>query len=416
METKNAYDQKVSAEAMPINKDHAIRYFTRGWENDLTPDQWNEVFPRIVAILQEECRLENWLVGEDQLLKTTDVALAALGHEVDMTSKDWNHKHNWSDIDLEGEDLKHVCALEWAVFVIARSDVVERRIKKIVGAGLTCLISKSWSRSSSKHGLGISTLQFPEVAGNQMLKECLKAYRVLDDFCCWDFNGFTWEEDGAWKMAYGRNLLACLYMIDMQVGLWIEKAEEHLETLGLKVEGILLGEDDILSRSDFNEPMASGDDEQVMVGNFISAMRSTFPLAINNDDGVPCDVGFATAGGMRLAQLAPKMFLVAQLAKGGCQWQLIGTEYHAVWLTFGTTFVAPLSMDVGLHVLKAFEKCDPTVFPSRLSKSDKKWIRRFQEYKPEVIRRHGDIQPIDDDEGEVHSKRKADGSPDENRA
>ena len=74
------------------------------------------------------------------------------------------------------------------------------------------------------------------------------------------------------------------------------------------MEGILLGEADILSRSSFDKPMASGHDDETMLGNFISAIRNQFPLVINSDDGQYADIGFGTAGGKVLAKLAPVMF------------------------------------------------------------------------------------------------------------
>ena len=399
METKNPYDQKASTEAMPVDKDHAIRFLERTWEHDLTQDQWNEVRPRIVAILQEECQLENWLVGENQVLKTTDVALEALDHQFDMTGKTVNDKMYPK---LSEKEREHIHALEWAVqtFVDHHVGVLESRIKKIVGAALTCLISKSkWSRSSN-YRLGISALQFPAETGDKILTECLKAYRVLDEVCRWDIEGFRMGSYNLFKMAEGRNLLACFCMIDMQVAPWIKKAEEHLQTLGLGVEGILLGENDILSRSDFQKPMAPGYSDEVMWGNFLSVIRSKFPRAINNDDMEPADVGFCTVGGKLLAKLAPRMFLSAQLAKGGCQWQLIGTECQAVWFTFGTAFIAPLLMDVGLHVLKAFEKCDPAVFPSKLTNEDKLEMVRWRIKKRKTIWDSCNILPIDEDEKE----------------
>ena len=70
METKNAYDQKASVEAMAINKDHPIRFIDQNWKHELTQDQWDEVRPRIVAMLNK-CQLETSLVGPNQSLKTT---------------------------------------------------------------------------------------------------------------------------------------------------------------------------------------------------------------------------------------------------------------------------------------------------------------------------------------------------------
>ena len=214
------------------------------------------------------------------------------------------------------------------------------------------------------------------------------------------------NNDNLYKMAEGRNLLASFAMINMQVDAWIKKAEEHLKDLGLKdVEGILLGEADILSRSSFNKPMASGDDDETMLQNFITAIRNQFPLVINNQYVEYADIGFATAGGKVLAKLAPVMFRSAQLAKKGCQWQLVGTEHCAVWLTVGGTFVAPLPMDVGLHVLKAFNKCDPAVFSSGISDEEKREMIRCMKARREELREGHLIKPIDEDEEDL--KRKA---------
>ena len=79
---------------------------------------------------------------------------------------------------------------------------------------------------------------------------------------------------------------------------------------------------------------------------------------------------------------------------------MIGTEYQAVWFTFGTAFVTPLLMDVGLHVLKAFEKCDPAMFPSKLSDEHKLEMVRWMTKKRKTIWDGCNILPIDEDEKE----------------
>ena len=389
METKNAYDQKASVEAMAINKDHPIRFIDQNWKHESTQDQWDDVRPRIVAMLNK-CQLESCLVGPNQLLKTTDMAFEALNHQVEMTGKD---RMNPNPLEL---DRKHICALEWGIRILVNNNVLESRIKKIVGAGLTCLIRRSKWSCSSKEGVGIIMIEFPEAEGDKILTQCLKAYRVLDYVCRWDISAFEMEDDCLDKLARARNWLACFCMIDMQVGPWIEKAKKHLKALGLKgVEGILLGEEDILSRSDFETPMASTGEW----GNFICEIRNEFPLAVNkDDDSDPCDVGFCTAGGNLLANLAPMMFRTAQLAKRGCEWQLIGSECQAVWLTVATTFEAPLPMDVGLHILKAFEKCDATVFPCALSDNEKKKMAPWMTKKRKIINDPHYIPSIDNDE------------------
>ena len=401
IETMNAYDQKASTEAMPIDKEHPIRFLSRHWKQNLTQEQWNKVLPSIVAML-EECTLYEYNVGPDELLKTTDMAIESLDHQADMSREDRMNPN------LPDKDKKHILALEWAIYNLVQNNVLEYRIKKIVGAALTCLIGRSnWSRVSEE-GIGFSLINFPKDEGNKILTQSLKAYRVLDDLHRWDINGFMEWDDDLYKMAEGRNYLACFSMIDMQVGPWIKRAESHLQDLGLGgVEGILLGEADILSRSSFDKPMTSTDEDEVMLGGFIGAIRRKFPLAINNDDDEYRDVGFCSASGKVLAKLAPLMFLYSQFDKKGCQWQLIGSEYHAVGLTVGTAFVAPLSMARGLDVLKAFDKCPQDVFPSQLSDEQHIEMARWTTSKRRKIRDDYYLPSIDDDEEDAELKRKA---------
>ena len=404
METKNAYDQKASVEAMAINKDHPIRFIDQNWKHELTQDQWDDVRPRVVAMLNK-CQLESCLVGPNQLLKTTDMAFEALNHQVEMTGKD---RMNPNPPEL---DRKHICALEWAIRILVNNNVLESRIKKIVGAGLTCLIRRSKWSCSSNEGLGISIIEFPEAEGNKILTQCLKAYRVLDYVCRWDMDPFEMEDDCLDKMARARNWLACFCMIDMQVGPWIEKAKKHLKALGLKrVEGFLLGEEDILSRTSFTkrEALSSFKKQEASMGewaNYIRAIRNKFPKGLCNGNLIGGDVGFCTAGGKVLAKLAPIVFRSAQLTKKGCQWQLIQSKYRAVCLTVATALLAPLPMDMGLHVLKAFEKCDPTVFPSRMSDSEQEDMAHYQAMKRELITDHYLIAPIDEDEENCTTKK-----------
>ena len=402
METKNAYDQKASMEAMDIDKNHPIRFIVRCWKDDLTQGQWDEVRPRIVAMLQECPELYHHHVGEYELLETPEMAIEALEHEPEVTGK------GKSDPNLPESDRKHISALEWAVWNLVHNDVLESRIKKIVGAGLTCLIGKAEWLRDSEEGVGISVIKFPEAEGKKILTECLKAYRVWDDICLWDIEGFAMGDDNLYKMAQGRNLLACFAMIDMQVKAWVEKAEKLLEDLSLAgVEGILLGEADTLSRSDFKTPWESTSDDKAMLGNFIRAIRNRFPLAINNDDMIYADVGFSTVGGKLLAELGPIVFRLAQLTKKGCQWQLIGPEYQAVWLTVGTELVAPLPMERGLEILKAFNRCEPSVFPSKMSNDEKTQMIKWMTTKRRKISDSYFIDSIDEDEEVVNLKRKA---------
>ena len=171
IETMNAYDQKASTEAMPIDKEHPIRFLTRHWKQNLTQEQWNKVLPSIVAML-EECTLYEHNVGPDEQLKTTDMAIESLDHQADMSREDRMNPN------LPDKDKKHILALEWAIYNLVHNNVLEYRIKKIVGAALTCLISRSnWSRVSEE-GIVFSLIKFPKDEGNKILTQSLKAYRV----------------------------------------------------------------------------------------------------------------------------------------------------------------------------------------------------------------------------------------------
>ena len=230
----------------------------------------------------------------------------------------------------------------------------------------------------------------------------MKAYRELDENCLWDINGFEDNDCNLGKMIDGRNLLACCAMIDMQVGPWLEKANRHLKDIGLKNVGLPLGETDLLSRSALlNMDRQEASSDHALVCNYIRAIVRKLPLAVNNEDRIPEDVGFATAGGKTLAKLAPMMFASAQLAKmSGCPWRLIGNEYCLVWLTVGTEVVAPFPVDVGLKLMQVFGDCEDSPLVTKKQKNEmvrynKK--RRLSYYDQE------DIPSIDDDEEGVDS-------------
>ena len=333
-------------EALPINKDHPIRFITSNWGTsggDLTQEQWTEVRRRVVAMLQE-CELQMiGAVGPGEYLETCDEAIEALDHHVKISDRDR------LDMNLPIAEKKHIFALQWAFRTLTKAGVIELRIKKIIGAGLTCLNEGKVLLGDSKERVGIAVTKIPKRGGNEILTECMKAYRVLDEVCHWSIHGFEEDETCLWKMINGRNYLACYAMIDMQVDAWVEKANRHLNDNGLAgVRGLLLNEEDILSRSTLLN-MEPTDDVSI----YIKALTSKIPRAVNNDGMIPSDVGFATAGGKFLTMLAPMMFVKAQMGKSECAWRLMGDAYQIAWLTVGSELAAPLATDVGWMVIQS---------------------------------------------------------------
>ena len=419
----NPYEKCMTKEAMPIDSDHPIRFITRCWPTDayLTQEQWNEICPRIVKMLQQHCDMrtnhQNYgFFGPSEVYSFVNVqdAIKALDHQVDIDGKDWLNPN------LPGPIKKHIYALEWAFQNLMMNDeVLESRIKKIIGAALTCLIlpAETIGQLSPKDNsilpaqtigqlspkdhqdvsLGLAAIKFPKQEGNKILTECMKAYRVLDEVACWDINGFLDNGCHLWKMIEGRNYLACCAMIDMQVYLWLEKAKKHLSDIGLgDVEEVLIGEADILSRS-----VLLNGEGQGLVSQYMNAIISKLPLAVNNDDMEASGVGFATAGGKVLAKLAPMMFASAQSVKSGCAWQLIGDKYQSVWTTAGdNVLVTPVSLDKALIMFKTLGICHPSSGPFMLSKRQRREMVQYKKKRRMVIGDSGDIRSIDEEDEE----------------
>ena len=166
------------------------------------------------------------------------------------------------------------------------------------------------------------------------------------------------------KLVETRNYLACCAMIDMQVDPWVERAQQHLDRLGLGgVEGLLMGEADLLPMSAILDPRGppvarDGGFAQlscsVHASREISAIRRAIPGAL----GLGLDTGFAAASDRDIGSLAAMVFASAQLAKTkGCPWQVAGGWHRTVWLTVGTSLVRSFPLDEGLNLLKACGKC-----------------------------------------------------------
>ena len=214
--------------------------------------------------------------------------------------------------------------------------------------------------------LGIALVTLPEEQGNNTLAQCMKAYRVLDEFELRDIRGLT--EDAHVGMVWNaRHALACVVAIDMQVDPWLDQARRHLGQLGLRADGLLLGVDDFLPRREMTSQYMSPDGPTIR--DTLHTHTSQLPLVFNDfdPDGEEEefeDIGFASVGGGLLTHLAPMMFLSAQQEKvKGVPWQVVGDQYVSVWLTAGEDLLRPLPLEAALLVLKAYRRCPENANP-----------------------------------------------------
>ena len=417
--TLNPYHLKARPdEALDLNEDHLIRWIERCWERhgrDLTQDQWDAARPTIVRMLRD-CP-EYWDLDEDYL-SDPEAAIQALDCPVDPTGR------NPYCRNLSRNETNHLFALRWTIRSFLRCNVLEPRIRRIVGAGLTLLIEPSVALGSPASTLGATVpvaegmlpmgsspvgatlIQFPSQEAQYILSQCMKSYRLIDGLHYWDADFFLYRGDSLYRIAEARNLLACFAMIDMQVTPWESKALEHLRTLGLHVDDMRLREHDTLSRADLRTPLTGleGFDPNSHTDRCELHLRSittTLPRAINNDDRTPAYVGFATVGGHELTRLAPHMFRVAQARKRGCPWQLVNGHYVSVWMTVQTSengAFYPLSLTNALRTLQAARWCTPTTNPYHLSPNAMgyAWLRR--NHQPPVFWDSADIPRINEDE------------------
>ncbi len=330
------------------------------------------------------------------MLHTCEEAKEALNHTLKTADRDRFNPN------LTPNEKKHIEALEWAFrSLVVNHNVLEPRIKKIIGAALTCLVAQPEQVLTLHETLHVSTITFPKEEGNKVLAQCMKAYRALDEVELWDIHGFEQDDDGLYHIEEGRNYLACCAMIDMQVGPWLKKAKNHLADIELiKKEGLLLDETDILSRATLlgkGELPPSTNPTASAVNEYIMTITSKLPFAINNDDYIAKNVGFAAAGGKLLAKLAPMMFASAQMGNRNT-WQMISGKYRSVWLTIGTTLLCPFPMDAGLVLLEAGRVCEP--IPFMLSDQHESEMVQYKRKTREVISSASDLPPIDETDEE----------------
>lgn len=329
----------------------------------------------------------------------TDEQVQALGYQCVMDDTD----SEWEEC-LKKEERVHLEALESAFRTLMEEEVLELRIRKVIGAALTCGIEAPKIFGEGV-GLNLALISFPRVEGNKILTECLKAYREFDGQIYWDINAFEAHESVFSSIEEGWNLLACCAMIDEQAEQWVKKAKKHLDKLELgQVKGLLLNENDILSRAAL---MKGTEFPEGDVPDYVKATTSTFHWAVNNDDMEPMNVGFATVGGKALADLAPMMFATAQKIKKG-HWHLTGNEHNSVWFALGETILAcnlfmrndardhlkALDQRVPDFELMEYHHMQKVTEYRRLKLAGKRKRRMYYHW-------HGDIPPADE-EGEVY--------------
>ena len=190
----NPYEQRATMAPMPINKDHPIRFFTRNWQHKhLTQTQWEDVSPVIERMLTKCEWKPNNAVGPNETIPTCAEAVMALHCHIDMANRDFLNPN------LPIREQKHLAALEWALRTLVTSEVLESRIKTIIGAALTCLIRPKVSLGQTDEDVGLAVIKFPKREAHRILKECMKAFRVLDEVSCWGINGFEDGEDDLGK-------------------------------------------------------------------------------------------------------------------------------------------------------------------------------------------------------------------------
>ena len=369
-EQQNFFQQKASTtEALALDNDHPIRNLSRTGGpagGELTAAQWVQVVNRIETILQT-CPVQGVaLAGPTWQLGTKGEVLAALRTVVNSGPRD-----SWEE-ELTNTEMAHLAALRWAIATLMQHNMVEPRIQKIVGAGLTTLIQRRVMVGNA--AIGIATVAFPVVEANQILTQCMKAYQVLDAFELEDITELGVYEDLSTILG-ARNVLAGIAMIDMQVDPWVTRADDHLGDVGVATREMHLTERDTMARREMTAPFET--QGRVTVRDVLHAYTNNLPhLASDHPyiaDGASdfTGVGFAGIGDMRLAHLAPLMFLSAQLEKvRGVPWQVIGDKYMSVWLTAGPTLMRPLPLGAGLQVLKAGNLCAADEDPFRPSAWD----------------------------------------------
>ena len=359
----NPYEQRgVPDKLLELDENHPIVYITGNWHgNNLTQAQWNEVYPTIVGMLGG-CELrEGHGVGPGDRNTSCAEAVTALNHDFDATGLT---AIELQDMNQPMDTVKHIEAMEWALNTLLRQKAVESRIRKIVGAVMTTAIVSKVQLSERLDTVGLAMMELPYSEVFNLVRRCLEAYRVLDLATKFGLQALGEEDHNPGKLVETRNYLACCAMIDMQVGPWVKRAQQHLDRLGLGgVEGLLMGEADLLPMSailDPRGPPVAGDcgfaqlSCSVHASREISAIRRAIPGAL----GFVLDTGFAAASDRDIGSLAALVFASAQLAKTkGCPWQVAGGWYRTVWLTVGASLIRAFPLDEGLNLLKACGKC-----------------------------------------------------------
>ena len=398
----NPYERMADATTpLPLDDNHPIRWITTEWASeggDLTQTQWTGVWPVVEALLRAGSQyvLNPW-VSPASLLDTTGTALAFLRHPVDLA------EHDSGTDDLPLTETQHLHSLRWAINNLLHFGVVERMIRRIIGASLTCLIEPREELSLAPVGtpdhtpIGAWVLKFPQQEAHRILTLCMKAYRLLDTLQHLEVGPLLRHPASLPSLIQSRNLLACFAMISMQVDPWETRAHAHLRTLGLASTEAQLKHTDIVTRAAMQAPLSEPRvlHEPSAHEWFVKAFAATVPLLVARENTPPKNVGFATVGGYHLARIAPYAFTAAQKAKPGCHWQSIGQYYVSVWMTTSAALRHPLAWDDALNLLKAAGWCPNDTAPYRIYLEDIILVNWRSQHRL-VIRSRALIPGIDD--------------------
>ena len=132
--------------------------------------------------------------------------------------------------------------------------------------------------------------------------------------------------------------------------------------------------------------------------NYIRVINEKRPRALNNDEGYPNDVGFATTGGRELGQIAQVMFKAAQYIKEDkfCKWILVEEHYCTVWITVDTEIHHPVFHDQARHLLHMHNRFPANARPFLLNPRQITEMHNKYRYQPPPYLETHLIPPLDE--------------------
>ena len=234
---------------LDLDQGHPFNWLSHGWEGGatITQAQWDTALPAALELLwgaptfppYEGNPFPDWVSG-----------LEALGHTLSPTD------NRQADSALTPDESNHLRGLRWAIRAIRRNNLLEPRIRRIIGSGLTCLIEPrevnlaaggpadnagSPAETTTGHQasapLGAVVLKIPRDEAHRLLTLCMKTYRSLDELEYRDDRFSHLREETFGCLLEARGMLACFASIAMQVQPWEKKAVEHLRSHGVKYKG-----------------------------------------------------------------------------------------------------------------------------------------------------------------------------------